>query len=505
MLRKSQDNYVNKWNANLPKINFICELFSAILIIITGRNNISQSGEDCLQANPQKSPHTKDKGECFRVMYRLKQTLTLFILLVFLFSVSGTVSFAEEIELTAKAAILVEMESGQVLYEKNADMRWAPASTTKIMTAIVALENADINTKMKASSNAINSIPRDYGIAGIRTGEELTLNDLLHFVLITSANEASNVIAENISGSIQGFVDLMNKEAERLGLKNTHFTNTYGLDDDDHYSSARDLSIMAREAMKFPVFREIVGKKVVPLPDTNLRKSNQWDNWHIESTNKLLNSTSQYYERVTGIKTGYTGKAGRCLVFSAINSEGLELVGVILGTETYDILFKESQELLEYGYKNFKYQTLASTGEYFGRYEVVDAVDNIPVDIQISGEVTHLLPVSPEKLQQTVTTKETLDIPFVAPISKGQVLGTKTWYYNGEEIGTVQLIAMNDIEKTMAAKIRDKITELVNDKKLRLIVISIAVLIFVFIVLRIVLKGISRRRKRYYNRRYYRY
>ncbi|HEY8421154.1 MAG TPA: D-alanyl-D-alanine carboxypeptidase family protein [Thermoclostridium sp.] len=439
-------------------------------------------------------------------MYRLKHVICLFIAFVILLPVLGTVSYAEEeIELTAKAAILVEMETGQVLYEKNPDIRWSPASTTKIMTALIALENGDLNTKMRASANAINSIPLDYGIAGIKVGEELTLNDLLHFVLIISANEASNVIAENLSptGRIDGFVEMMNKEAERLGLKNTHFTNSYGLDEDDHYSSARDLATMAREAMKYPVFREIVAKKVVPLPDTNLRTSNQWENWHIESTNKLLNSTSQYYDRVTGIKTGYTGKAGRCLVFSAINREGLELVGVILGTETYDILFRESQELLEYGYKNYKIQTLVSSGEYYGRYEVVDAVDNIPVDIQMMGEVTHLLPISSDKLQTSVTVKETLNTPFVAPIEKGQVLGTKTWYYNGEEIGSVQLVAMNDIEKTMAAKIRDKVIELVNNKKLRIISMAVVIVIFAFLLLRIILRSISRRRN--YNRRHYRF
>lgn len=443
-------------------------------------------------------------------MNRIKRIICLFIASVFFVSVTSTLSYAEgenteEIELTAKAAILVEMESGQVLYEKNADMRWAPASTTKIMTALVALENANINTKMKASAEAINSIPLDYGIAGIKVGEELTLNDLLHFVLIISANEAANVIAENVSptGRIEGFVKLMNEEAEKLNLQNTHFTNTYGLDDENHYSSARDLSIMAREAMKNPIFREIVAKKVVPLPDTNLRTSAQWGDWHIESTNKLLNSTSQYYDHVTGIKTGYTEKAGRCLVFSAVDSEGLELLGVILGTDSYDTLFKESQELLEYGYKNYKVRTLASNGDYYGRYEVADAVDNIPVDIQIEGEVSYLLPVSQEKLQETLTVEETLNMPFVAPISKGQELGFKTWYYNGEKIGSVKLVAMNDVEKTMAAKIRDKFMGLVNNKKLRIVIFAVLVLIIVFVILRIILKGISRRRK--YNRRHYKF
>lgn len=438
-------------------------------------------------------------------MFRFKRMISSLIVFVILLPILGTVSYAEEIDLTAKAAILIEMDTGQVLYEKNADMQWAPASTTKIMTALVALENADINTKMKASASAINSIPLDYGIAGIKVGEELTLNDLLHFVLIISANEAANVIAENISpsGRLEDFIDLMNKEVSRLGLKNTHFTNSYGLDEENHYSSARDLAIMAQEAMKYPVFRDIVAKKIVPLPDTNLRTSKQWENWHIESTNRLLNSTSQYYDRVTGIKTGYTGRAGRCLVFSAVNNEGLELIGVILGTETYDILFKESQDLLEYGYRNYKIQTLVSSGEYYGRYEVIDSVDNIPVDLQILGEVTHLLPTSPEKLQTAVTVKETLDTPFTAPIEKGQVLGTKTWYYNGEEIGSVKLIAMNDIEKTMVAKIRDKAIELVNNKKLRLTSIIVVIVIVAFIILRLILRSISRRRN--YNRRHYRF
>jgi D-alanyl-D-alanine carboxypeptidase (penicillin-binding protein 5/6) len=287
-------------------------------------------------------------------MNRVKRMISLLIVFMIVSPLFGTLSYAEEIELTAKAAILVDMKTGQVLYENNADMRWAPASTTKIMTALVALEHADIDTKMKASANAINAIPLDYGLAGIRIGEEMELEHLLNFVLIISANEAANVIAENISptGRINEFVDLMNEKASELGLKNTHFTNTYGLDADEHYSSARDLVITSMEAMKIPVFREIVAKKTVPLPDTNLRKSSDWENWHIDTTNKLLNSTSQYYDRVTGIKTGYTSKAGRCLVFSAVNNEGLELIGVILGTETYDILFSESQQLLEYGFKN---------------------------------------------------------------------------------------------------------------------------------------------------------
>lgn len=434
-----------------------------------------------------------------------KQKISMLIALIVFFLFPGTVAFGEELILSEPSAILVEMKSGQVLYEKAADLKWSPASTTKIMTALVAMENASLDTKMKASLHAIRSIPADFGLAGIQPDEVMTLNDLLHFCLIISANESANVIAENVSptGDIDGFIALMNQKAQQLGLSNTHFTNSYGLDNENHYTTARDLSIIARKAMEIPAFREIVIKKTVPLPETNLKKPDDWDKWHNESTNKLLGSVSEYYTQVTGIKTGYTSTAGRCLVFSAINDEGLELLGVILGAQNETILFKESKDLLEYGFKNYKYQTLVSSGEYFGRYDVMDATDNIPVEIQTLGEVTYLLPTSDERLAAEVTTKETLNTPFTAPIQKGQVLGTKTWYYQDQEIGTIELVAMNDIEKTLTAKIRDRVGEIVKDPALRNILIIGIVVIFALIILRIILRSISRRKNSY--RRYYRF
>jgi D-alanyl-D-alanine carboxypeptidase len=178
------------------------------------------------------------------------------------------------------------------------------------------------------------------------------------------------------------------------------------------------------------------------------------------------------------------------------------LLGVLLGAQNNDILFMEAKDLLEYGFKNYKVQTMASSGEFFGRYEVVDAMDNIPVDLQTLGTVSHLLPISEEEKAADVTVKETLNTPFTAPIQKGQVLGYKTWFYKGEEIGNVQLVAVNDIEKTLTAQIRDRFKELANNKTIRAIAITLVCVIVFFILLRTILRGVSRRRN--YNRRHYR-
>ena len=169
------------------------------------------------------------------------------------------------------------------------------------MTALIALERADLDQEMTASEYAIKSIQYDYVTAGIKIGETLKFKDLLDLMMITSANEASNIIAENVAedGSMQTFARYMNEKASELGLKNTHFVNPNGTEDENHYSSARDLAIIAREAMKNDIFREVVGRKEYDLPATNMRKKEEWKLGHLSYTNQLLNSRSSYYSQVT--------------------------------------------------------------------------------------------------------------------------------------------------------------------------------------------------------------
>jgi D-alanyl-D-alanine carboxypeptidase len=423
----------------------------------------------------------------------------IFVFLFTAFSVSLPVLAEEPPKLTSAAYILIDMETGQVLAEKDADARRSPASTTKIMTALVALEHADLDMEMTASERAIKSVGYDYVTAGIKVGETLKFKDLLDLMMITSANEASNIIAENIAedGTIESFIELMNQKAQELGLTGTHFVNPNGTEHEDHYSTARDLANLGREAMKLEAFREVVGRTEFTLPDTNLRKSNEWKAGHLTFTNQLLISRSSYYSKVTGIKTGYTDNAGRCLVSSAINPDGLELIAVVLGADSYDTLYKESQKLLEYGFKNFSMQELVKKGQYVDRFEVADAVDGKKLEVITNSDFRHVLPLDKTKLNEELEVKKHFEESYAAPITQGQVVGKMEYYYKDELIGTVELVAKESIEKTTLAILRDKYKEIVNDQRF-IFGVKVA---GALIVLIIALSYFIRLRKRRNNRR----
>ena len=438
----------------------------------------------------------------------MKKLSAAYFLLVFLvFFQFGFPAFADEVpDINAEAFILIDMESGEVLCEKNATQERSPASTTKILTSIIALERASLDTEMTASQRAIDSVDiYNYVTAGIKPGEIIKLENLLELMLVTSANEVGYIIAENVSpdGTIAGFVRLMNQKAEELGLTGSHFTNPCGLEDPDHVSTARDLAILGREAMKYDAFREIVAKTEITMPDTNFRKGQDWNASYLTYTNRLLPSRSKYYSKVTGIKTGYTDPAGRCLVASAVNPDGMELISVVLGSDIQNpnIVFEESQKLLEYGFANYSVQDVVKDGEYIGRSEVADAVDAKKVELISQGSIRHILPLNTEKLNQNLTLVKKLNEPFKAPIEKGQVLGSLEYFYKGKSIGSVSIIANNSIEKTTIAQIRDKYMEIVNDKRFTLGLKIAGGLIIVLIVLRLVFKAVSRRSNR--RRRYY--
>ena len=261
-----------------------------------------------------------------RTFIKIKKLLLLLIILLLTLNIFCMNSFAETSlpSVYSPACILIDADSGKILYSKNANTKMYPASTTKIMTAILTLENCKLDDVAIASHNAVYSIPYGYSVATIQEGEELTIEQLLNVLLIPSANDAAVVLAEHIAGSVEAFSDMMNSKAVELGCKNTHFVNPNGIHDEEHYSTAYDLALIGKYAMQFDTFRTIVQKTSYSLPKTN--KYDKEDRL-FNTTNDLIKKnyssspTNYYYQYATGAKTGYTDAAKSCIVATATKDD----------------------------------------------------------------------------------------------------------------------------------------------------------------------------------------
>ncbi len=266
-----------------------------------------------------------------------------------------------EPEIFSEAAILMEKNTGKVLYAKNIYDRKFPASTTKILTAIIAIEKCDLSQKMTASQNAVTfDDAKSYTKANIQAGETFTLEELLNVLMIHSANEAATIIAENISGSTEEFAKLMNEKAKELGCFNSNFVNANGIHDDNHYTTAYDMATIASYCMKNETFRHFANLMECSLPDTEFwgpEQTEEIGERHFFNTNKLLDSTSiYYYPYCIGIKTGFTTPAKNCFV-GCSNKDGFELISVIfhgeLTTDNHSARYMDTINMFEYGYNNF--------------------------------------------------------------------------------------------------------------------------------------------------------
>ena len=359
-------------------------------------------------------------------------------------SSSNKVSTTSESDLTiySEGAILMEASSGTILYGKNENEKLYPASTTKILTAILAIENCDLSDKITASYEAVMSIPAGYSNAAIQPGETLTMQELLDMFLIHSANEIGFIFAEHISGSVEDFATLMNQKAQSLGCKNTHFTNPSGIHDTEHYSTAYDMALIAQYCMKNEIFRETVSK-----PSCSISATDKYEQRYFKNTNDLLNSYSEYYYKyATGIKTGYTSQAKRCLIASSLK-DNLELIVVTLGAESSDVdyRYKDSINLFEYGYSNYKKQEIAKEGEIIQNIKIKNATkDTQDLSLVIKNDLEGIIP-SDLELSDLNTSIELNDL-IEAPIKKGDTMGTIT--YTADKFSySIDLIADHDVEK----------------------------------------------------------
>lgn len=349
----------------------------------------------------------------------------------FIFAVmdSDSAFAANAPDIVGEAAILINNTNGQVLYEKNAHQRMYPASTTKTLTAIIALENSTLSEKVTISKEACNV---EGSAIGLQEGETIPMEDLLYALMLSSGNDAAIAIAQHIGGSVEHFVDLMNQKAAHLGATNSHFNNPNGLPDAEHYSTAYDLALISNYAMQNLEFR-----KIVSTEDNKIQRDHPEAQTNLSNHNKLL----RRYEGAIGIKTGYTTAAGQCLI-AAAKRDNRELIAVVLasvGTGIWD----DTGILLDYGFDEFKSASIIDTAQY-----VLDASvkhgESDTVPIITSRSFTYDFP---RDMAQELKQEIVLNEPISAPIQANTKLGELVFFSAEQEIGRVDLISQLEVEE----------------------------------------------------------
>lgn len=334
------------------------------------------------------------------------------------------------------AAICMDGNTGAVLYGKNIEKQEYPASITKIMTVLLALENGNLDDTVTFSENAVYSI--EYGSAhlGLTEGEELTLEQCLYGIMLASANEISNAVAEHIGGSVEKFADMMNQKAEELGCANTHFVNPNGLHDDNHYTCAYDMALITQAAMKYDKFREIIHTQEYSYPETNLVKEKRYFANH----HGMLMDESRAYDGFIGGKTGYTDEAWNTLVSTA-ERDGMLLISVVLHANGQDIEYGNTKTVLDYGYNNFKEvqinnldQTVSDT-EVIGIEDAQEAEKIRQADLSedpftVAETTTVTLPNSVDA--SSLTRKMDFTTDKMTYYYEDQALGSTSFSYTGE-------------------------------------------------------------------------
>ena len=356
--------------------------------------------------------------------------LFLALLMVFSFCYGAIKSVATlvkaDVVTSAKAMCLIEAQSGRVLAQKNCNASLPMASTTKIMTAITAIENCqDLDAAFEISPKAV-------GVEGtslyLRKGEKHCLRDLLYGLMMVSGNDASVAIGEHVAGSVEHFVDMMNFTAHRLGLKHTHFENTHGLDEEGHYTSAYDLAKIAAYALENDVFREIVSTQNKKITSADGKDR------YLANKNKLLRS----FDGAIGVKTGFTNDAGRCLV-SAAEREGMRLVCVVLNCGP---MFEDCAALMNWGFENFKMYDLTQKVNFYPNLVVEDGEK---CSVSIGHNHTFMYPLSADELDK-ITTKVEL-LPSVKPLLKaGSEVGNFQILFDKELLFSGNIVTMEDVK-----------------------------------------------------------
>lgn len=431
---------------------------------------------------------------------------------VMLFCPAAAISYEPDFTLTSKAVYLENLDTGLVLYEKNADQQMYPASLTKIMTAILVLENVkDLDQETAAYPMWIQDMlyGTNASLGGLIVGEKLTIRQLLTSALVQSGNESAMILAGYVGSGgmadfmprdITSFVEMMNDKAKALGCTGTHFTNPTGLHSDNHYSTARDMAIMAKYAMQNPVFASLVKNYAVQLGQTNKHS----DLWQYSTNKMLLTSSPYYYAPVVGIKTGSTDEAGRCVISQA-EDNGYRYFCVVMGAPSTAAEpfpnFIETRQLYRWAFGTFSLKTLLEQGELMAEVPVKYSGDGKIAKLAVKDDVVKLLrnDISSDSIIYHTELPESIE----APVAAGDSVGTLHIMLMGEEIGTAELVATQDFSLSWFRKALGTIGALLSSTTAKIIVIVVVLAVVAYIVYMVQHnKKKKRHRSRYSDRSY---
>lgn len=439
-----------------------------------------------------------------------KRFFAVFLLLALLCSLLAVPCAAAEdedsiptMEVDAKAALLVDGDTGEVLYAKNEDEELYPASLTKIMTALLVLEAVDegklsLDQEVTATATAFSGLSDDGSSAGIEQGETMTVEEMLYCMLVVSANETCNILGEKVAGTVSAFVDMMNAKAKALGCTHTHFANATGLQDTQHYTSAWDMYLITKEAMSYPTFMTICDTAEHTVPATNLSGERV-----LHTTNYLLSNwraIGYTYSNAHGIKTGSTSDAGYCLVSSAEKGE-LRFLSVVMGCERVvdasgkaDVKsFSETKRLFEWGFENFSYKTVQSVNDMLASIPVALSQETNSVVLHPAEDVVVLLPnaLSADDLKRVIRFERQ---SVEAPVQAGEVLAEAVLSYGDTEYAAIPLVALNDIDASRSLVLLAQVKAVLAKPIVKIAVILVVGLLLALLIWKLT---IGRRRYRY--------
>lgn len=445
-------------------------------------------------------------------IYKVICVVTAAVMLMLSISVpvSAAISFTPDFDVYSEAALLINLDTGDVMYSKNADKQLVPASLTKIMTAVLVLEQfmndipALSTTYVSGGYECFDELyMTGASTADIQVYEKVSYKDLLYALMLRSACEAANIIAVNIGGSLSGFVEMMNLKAAQLGMNNTHFTNAHGLFWENHYTTANDLAILTRYAMSLPLFTEIATTVAYTMEETSYHARRE-----INHTVSLMQKGSEYYyEYAKGIKTGTLDEAGRCLISTAYK-DGYSYLLITLGAPQQDengrsvmYNFIDAKNIYEWAFNTFEYTMIISGTEEIAEVPVEygDGVDYVIVRPDEEFSRIWSRRVASDSVHRNISLSENV----IAPVRAGDILGTLELQYGGETLAVINLVATTNVarsqQKEMIAVAQSFIG---SDDFYSAIQYSIAFFLaytILIIILKIVIARANKKRSRMYS------